>query len=211
MSDYVIQDSFGVDPGNVIDPDTTQAPFADSGDPIHRLPSGTLVWATVGFLIVLFALLVLNWPTTGSATTVGRHLSRLATIDGEAPAATVSRIILNIGIYIIMLIIAGALIAGWVRGGRGAAQTLIIMAALGLMYMTGMALYFSAAISVCGFSLILASSLLAWSVTENMQKYKRKQKPVLNSTAVYVEPPIAPEATNETISPPADTAEQTSE
>jgi hypothetical protein len=167
--------------------DTTPDPIPPDSDPVspaeadqgfagdelvRRIPFGALVICTLGFMFALFALLVLRWPVNPTAPIeVAPHMQRITqTIEGESTPAMVSRLILNIGIYIIMLIALIALIIGWLRGGRAAARTLILMALLGLMYVTGMALYLSGSVAVFGFCLMLFGALLAWVATERLER-----------------------------------------
>lgn len=159
---------------------------------VRRLPFGALVIATLGYLAALYALLVLRWPVNPLVPTdVAPHLERiLRAVENESAVALVSRLILNVGIYIIMLISLIALVIGWLRGGRAAARTLMLMACLGLMYVAGVALYLAGAVAAFGFCLMLFGSALGWVVTERLatsQPPQSLQPPVSTQQPVYAD------------------------
>ncbi len=180
-------------PDQAANPPINESDQGIEGDEIvRRIPFGALIVCTIGFLFALFALLVLRWPVNPAAPTeVDNHIWRLLKPpEGETPPAMISRLILNIGIYIIMLISLIALLIGWLRGGRAAARTLILMSCLGLMYVTGVALYLAGAVSAFGFCLMLFGGLLAWVATERLEglpPVARKKKILIPDSPESVE------------------------
>jgi len=175
-------------PEQAVTPEAIQSDQGVPGDElVRRLPFGALLVSSIGFLFALFALLVLRWPVNpASPTDVAPHLERIfRAIENESAPATISRMILNVGIYIIMLIALIALVIGWLRGSRAAARTLILMACLGLMYVAGVALYLAGAMAAFGFCLMLFGSGLAWFATERLEglppETRKKKKLVLDS------------------------------
>lgn len=171
---------------------TTYSPFdhrtrddqALSGDEvIRRLPFGPLFLALIGTLLVAVALFLMQWPIDpNTPTAVGPHLSRITTAPNNEPlAGTVSRIILNVGIYIILLITTLTVIASIFSQRRGITRTLMLMSGLGLLYLASMALYTSGAVAICGFQLILFSAFLSWGAAH------RLEHPPLSNTADSLE------------------------
>ena len=120
----------------------------------------------LGFVIVVVALLALNWPSGQwgeQDITMLPHISRtLQAISGKI-VLPIPRLMLDIGIYILILIGIGFLVAAWRQGSRGALTGLLAISVLGLSYVSGMAVYIGPMVSVCGFILILFGGLVAWA------------------------------------------------
>jgi magnesium-transporting ATPase (P-type) len=147
---------------------------------VSRAPIGSLILASFGLILFLTPLLALRWPTDpNSPTLMGPHIARITTApDGEVTGALIARITLNIGIYIIFLVSLGAVIIGWVRRNAAIGRVLVTMAALGLMYMAGMALYTAAAIAIFGLLLQLFAGLSIW-ITSTTEYVIAQARPTL--------------------------------
>lgn len=132
--------------------------------------TGTLLVASLGWLLAFVAVLILRWPLDPSQpTTTGTHLMRFAGIDDEPALSLILRDLVNAGVYVILLAGAIFLLAGWIRGSRGVTRGLTVVGILGLMYVAGMALYTGPMVAVCGFTMILFSALLGWGASLGWQ------------------------------------------
>lgn len=129
---------------------------------------GLIILVFVGFVLVITALLTLLWPT-GQFGSEGvetiPHLMRVFRPLLSESSLNLPRRILDIAIYAVVVAGIGFLITAWRRGSRGALLGLMAVAALGLSYVSAMALYTGPMISTCGYLLILFGALVAWSAT----------------------------------------------
>ncbi len=127
---------------------------------------GLMLIVACGFFVVIAALLVFNWPSGQwgeQDVTMLPHISRLfAAITGRI-ALPIPRLILDLGIYVLIVIGLGFLVAAWRTGSRNSLMGLLAISILGLSYVSGMAVYIGPMISVCGFILILFGGLVAWA------------------------------------------------
>jgi hypothetical protein len=160
---------------------TPETPVFDSA-PSANVVRAVLPIVAIGFLIALVALLVLLWPAHSSSDpgiVTSTHLGRLTNeFSGDTP---ITRILVDVSIYILMLIAFGVLLATWARRNRALLPILMAIGLLGIAYASGMALYTGPMISICGFSLMLFGSLVAWAASPS--------DPTLNGEIVQVESP----------------------
>lgn len=124
---------------------------------------GLMPVAMLGILVVLLALLAMQWPTPDpfdAATTTQPHPMRvLARISsGDIAGAVLDSLIYGmlIAALLCIVVIVRQRRRSWLGG-------LLIVGLLGLAYTSSMALYNGPMISVCGFSLILSGALVAWA------------------------------------------------
>jgi hypothetical protein len=119
-----------------------------------------------GFVIVIVSLLLLNWPSgqwgESDVTMIPQIQRTIAAVTGKI-AWPLPRLILDVGIYILLVIGLGFLVAAWRSGARGALMGLLAISILGLSYVSGMVVYVGPMISACGFVLILFGGLVAWA------------------------------------------------
>jgi len=116
-----------------------------------------------GFSIALCSMLVLLWParsTADASIITTTHLARVASEFGRVPFA---RIVVDIGIYVVLLVAFVAILMAWSRRSRGMLTLLMGIGLLGIAYASGQALYTGPMFSVCGYSLILFGSLVGWA------------------------------------------------
>ena len=130
-----------------------------------KLVRGLMLVVAVGFFIVFVALLLLNWPSgqwgEQDVTLLPQIQRTTDAIRGQTALPT-ARLVLDIGIYFVVVIGVGFMIAAW-RGSRGALIGLLVISVLGLSYVSNMALYIGPMVSTCGFILILFGGLVAWA------------------------------------------------
>lgn len=127
---------------------------------------GLMYIVACGFVIVLVSLLLLNWPSGQWGESDVKMLPQvqrtIAAVTGKI-AWPVPRLVLDVGIYVLLIIGIGFLVAAWRNGARGALMGLMGISILGLSYVSGMVVYVGPMISACGFVLILFGGLVAWA------------------------------------------------
>jgi len=158
-------------PPTTAPPVQTASPQALPGDPLpeRRSPIGALIVATIGWVLALIAVLILSWPIDGAQPTVsGPHLMRItSSIVGESTVQAIVRHLVDISIYVVLLVGTGLLLAGWIRGSRGAIRGLAVAALLGILYTAGLSLYTSPMIAMCGFVITMVSALVGVTAIQN--------------------------------------------
>ncbi len=120
----------------------------------------------LGFILVVFALAVLWWPTGNfgeQQVSIIHHISRLTRPLNNEDGMNLPRRFLDAGIYLIVLAGVVFLVTAWRRGARSAILGLIGVSVLGLSYASGMALYSGPMVSTCGFLLILFGAVVTWA------------------------------------------------
>jgi hypothetical protein len=117
-----------------------------------------------GYLMALFSLIVKGWPTGQFGqqnVDLVLHFERiLRPLVSEGDSAALSRRILDIAFYLVLLAGFGFMVLVWRRGKRSPLLGLVGVAILGLSYASGMALFTGGFMSMCGFLLILFGGIV---------------------------------------------------
>jgi uncharacterized membrane protein len=143
-------------------PEAPEAPDVSDVGKVRSL----LPLVILGFILVVFALAVLWWPTGNfgeQQVSIIHHISRLTRPLNNEDGLNLPRRFLDAGIYLIVLAGVVFLVTAWRRGTRGAVLGLIGVSVLGLSYASGMALYSGPMVSTCGFLLILFGAVVTWA------------------------------------------------
>jgi hypothetical protein len=123
-----------------------------------------LILAFLGAALVLVALMAMQWRSPRSedaAWVTMTHPQRLAIrLEQSDTGGLVSDAL----IYPVLLIGLASSAAAWQSGSKPALIALMLMALLGMLYAGSMALYNGAMVAVCGFSAMLWSGVIAFSL-----------------------------------------------
>ncbi|MCE7945826.1 MAG: hypothetical protein DYG88_00180 [Chloroflexi bacterium CFX4] len=139
-------------------------PEAAQHPPALESLRGLLLLAFMGAALALLALTLMQWRSPrgeDAAWVTMTHPQRLVLrLEQRDTGGLVSDAL----IYPVLLIGVGSAAVAWRRGRRGALIGVMLMALLGMGYAGSMALYNGAMVAVCGFSLMLFSGLVAFSL-----------------------------------------------
>ncbi|MBO9308911.1 MAG: hypothetical protein J7551_03900 [Chloroflexi bacterium] len=123
-----------------------------------------LVLAFLGAALALGALLFMQWRSPrgeDAAWVTMTHLRRLALRLEQSDAGG---LLSDALIYPVLLIGLVSSAAAWRSGSSTALMALMLVALLGMLYAGSMALYNGAMVAVCGFSAMLWSGAVAFSL-----------------------------------------------
>lgn len=115
----------------------------------------------IGIVVVLAALLFMQWPIPASKNVTDRQINRLTGFL-SGPNASLPGFILDATVYVLLLVGIGCIVIAWQRARPGSLIALTMVGLLGLVYVSSSALYTGPMISVCGFSMVLFGGLVAW-------------------------------------------------
>ncbi len=139
-------------------------PEAPQREPALESLRGLLLLAFMGAALALLALTLMQWRSPrgeDAAWVTMTHPQRLVV---RLEQSDTSGLVSDALIYPVLLIGVASAAVAWRHGRRGALVGVMLMALLGMGYAGSMALYNGAMVAVCGFSLMLFSGLVAFSL-----------------------------------------------
>jgi len=123
-----------------------------------------LIMAFLGATVAFLALLLMQWRSPrgeDAAWVTMTHPQRLAL---RLEQSDTGGLLSDALIYPVLLIGVASSAAAWRSGSSTALVAMMLMALLGMLYAGSMALYNGAMVAVCGFSAMLWSGVVAFSL-----------------------------------------------
>lgn len=125
---------------------------------------GLLLLAFMGAALALLALTLMQWRSPRSEDAAWVTMTHPQRLVLRLEQSDTGGLMGDALIYPVLLIGVASAAVAWRRGRRGALVGVLLMALLGMGYAGSMALYNGAMVAVCGFSLMLFSGLVAFSL-----------------------------------------------
>jgi hypothetical protein len=132
-----------------------------------------LILAFVGAAVALLALTLMQWRSPRSEDPAWVSMTHPQRLTLRLEQSDTGGLLGDALIYPVLLIGVAGGAAAWRRGGASPLLILMLTALLGMLYAGSMALYSGAMVAVCGFSAMLCSGLVAFSLAHALRSAAR--------------------------------------